>query len=495
MKRPPLKLFFSYAHEDQHVRDELDKHLDVLEREGLITVWWDGEITAGTRWSEAIEKHLRSSDVIIFLISPKFFESTFIMANELPIALELEKESEGQKRVISVIIEKTDAFDNSELNRMQRVPSGDLPLSECEDRVHALDQVVVEIRRTVLRIIIDAGGPFEFSCHAFTQAELARLEPKMRKQTSAGLQQLRKSLLSRVPKRKLDRNLLVASWCLARLASRRQTSESLYYLAQVVSAFDVVSLQKVARDLSGLRSLVDILGPEWGFVITDITLGAMGSNERFAILYYRPRVTFESISGSIVLPADSLINGQQFARTPLLASFRSGNVRFRVCSAHIRYGNDPRLRTAECETLANFLSRIAKRDKEEILLTGDFNLLREDSPVFEIFRQHGVDIPPETIHPTLWRSGKICDLIGHLNGDDENPRKLVVSSSGMVEIFEAVFREEDFKLYEDGIQTRISDVTGNSDRARFSAYMDWRKHQISDHLPIWVEYKIGFSVN
>ena len=74
MKRPPLKLFFSYAHEDRNVRDELDKHLDILEREGLVTVWWDGEITPGARWSEAIAHHLRSSDIIIFLVSPWFFE-------------------------------------------------------------------------------------------------------------------------------------------------------------------------------------------------------------------------------------------------------------------------------------------------------------------------------------------------------------------------------------------------------------------------------------
>lgn len=491
MKRPPLKLFFSYAHEDQGVRDELDKHLDVLEREGLITVWWDGEITAGSRWSEAIENHLRASDIIIFLISPRFFKSAFIMENELPIALELEKESEGQKRVISVLTERTNAFNESELSQMQRVPSGDLPLSECEDRIQAFYQVVVEIRRAVMRIIIEAGGPFEFGSHAFTHAELAQLEPKLRKRTSEGLRRLRSSLVRSVPKRRLDKNLLVASWCLDRLANPRQTIESLYYLAQVVSAFDVVSLQKVARNLNGLRSLIAILGPEWGFVITDITLGTVGANERFAILYYRPRVTFDNISGSIVLPADSLIDGQQFARTPLLASFSSGNVRFRVCSAHIRYGYDSRLRTAECETLSNFLSRIAERDKEEILLTGDFNLLRDDTPVLEIFRKHGVDIPPETVHPTLWISGKLCDLIGHLHGDAEHPRKLTVSRSTMVGIFDSVFRDEDFEQYEEAIQAQISGMDGNSDRARFSAYKDWKKHQISDHLPVWVEYEIG----
>ena len=480
MKRYPLKVFFSYAHKDHGFRNELDVHFDVLEREGIISVWWDGEITAGVRWSEAIEHHLRASDIIVFLISPEFFNSKFIMENELPIALELEKAFKGQKRVISVLTERTKQFDTSELSQMQRVPFGDLPISECEDRVQALDQVVAEVRRTVMQIIIDAGGPFEFGPHHFTQAELAQLQPNVRKRTGEGLRRLRSALVNSVPTRKLEKNLIVASWCLSKLAPSRMSTESLYYLAQVISSFDVVSLQKVARDLNGLRQLIDILGPEWGFVITDITLGAMGANERFAILYYRPRVTFENISGGIVLPADSLIDGQQFARTPLLASFSSGTIRFRVCSTHIRYGGDPRLRIAECDTLANFLSRIAARDKEEILLTGDFNILSNDSPVLELFREHGIDIPPNTVHPTLWISNKLCDLIGHLQGDVEYPRRLMVSRSSMVEIFNSVFRDEDLELY----------VTGDSERAKSSAYRNWKKNQISDHLPVWVEYEI-----
>ena len=202
--------------------------------------------------------------------------------------------------------------------------------------------------------------------------------------------------------------------------------------------------------------------------------------------------SFDNISGSIVLPGDSLIDGQQFACSPLLASFSSGNVRFRVCSAHIRCGYDSRLRAAECETLSNFLSRITERDKEEILLTGDFNLLRDhDTPALEIFRQYGIDIPPETVHPTLWISGKLCDLIGHLHGDAEHPLKLTVSRSAMVAIFDSVFRDEDFEHYEDAIQARISGVAGNSDRARFSANKDWKKHQISGYLPVWVDYDIG----
>jgi len=91
----------------------------------------------------------------------------------------------------------------------------------------------------------------------------------------------------------------------------------------------------------------------------------------------------------------------------------------------------------------------------------------------------------------FWISGKLCDLIGHVHGDIEHPRKLTVSRSAMVGIFDSVFRDEDLELYEEAIRARISGVAGNSDRARLLAYRAWRQHQISDHLPIWVEYEIG----
>jgi hypothetical protein len=44
----PLKLFYCYAHEDKSLRDELDAHLSGMKRQGLIKVWYDREILAGT---------------------------------------------------------------------------------------------------------------------------------------------------------------------------------------------------------------------------------------------------------------------------------------------------------------------------------------------------------------------------------------------------------------------------------------------------------------
>ena len=48
-----LKVFYSYAHRDKKLRDELATHLSGLQRQGIITGWYDGEIRAGSKWDGA----------------------------------------------------------------------------------------------------------------------------------------------------------------------------------------------------------------------------------------------------------------------------------------------------------------------------------------------------------------------------------------------------------------------------------------------------------
>ena len=43
----PVQIFFSYAHRDEALRNELAKHLDILRRQGVISTWHDRCITAG----------------------------------------------------------------------------------------------------------------------------------------------------------------------------------------------------------------------------------------------------------------------------------------------------------------------------------------------------------------------------------------------------------------------------------------------------------------
>ena len=42
----PVTVFFSYSHLDEALRDELEKHLSVLKRSGIIATWHDRRIGA-----------------------------------------------------------------------------------------------------------------------------------------------------------------------------------------------------------------------------------------------------------------------------------------------------------------------------------------------------------------------------------------------------------------------------------------------------------------
>jgi hypothetical protein len=51
-------LFFSYSHAGENLRDQLEKHLVALQRQGVLSSWHDRRITAGTELAEAIDGHL-----------------------------------------------------------------------------------------------------------------------------------------------------------------------------------------------------------------------------------------------------------------------------------------------------------------------------------------------------------------------------------------------------------------------------------------------------
>lgn len=87
-----LKAFISYSHEDNACRLELEKYLAPLKTGSYISLWSDNVILPGAKWNDEIVDNLRSSDIIIFLLSSNLLASDFVMSYELPIALELQKE-------------------------------------------------------------------------------------------------------------------------------------------------------------------------------------------------------------------------------------------------------------------------------------------------------------------------------------------------------------------------------------------------------------------
>jgi len=91
--RLPKKLFISYSSKNAEFIKRFITHLEVLKSMSIIEPWYDRMIEAGTKWDDSIKKEIKSADVIIFLLSPDFLATEYIMKTELPMAIE---QLEGQ---------------------------------------------------------------------------------------------------------------------------------------------------------------------------------------------------------------------------------------------------------------------------------------------------------------------------------------------------------------------------------------------------------------
>lgn len=95
------KVFFSYSHQDEELRDQLEVQLTMLKREGLIDAWHDRRLRAGDELNLEINKNLTESDVILLLVSPDFLASTYCYNIEKAHALK--RVQEGKRRERSAI--------------------------------------------------------------------------------------------------------------------------------------------------------------------------------------------------------------------------------------------------------------------------------------------------------------------------------------------------------------------------------------------------------
>lgn len=101
-----VNLFFSYSHKDESLRDQLETHLSLLKREGVINAWHDRQIGAGREWAGEVDVQLKSAQIILLLISSDFLASDYCYDVELKAALE--RHNSGEARVIPIILRPVD---------------------------------------------------------------------------------------------------------------------------------------------------------------------------------------------------------------------------------------------------------------------------------------------------------------------------------------------------------------------------------------------------
>src|SRR5882762_6578193 len=102
----PTEVFYCYSHKDEELRNQLDTHLKVRERSGIIKGWHDRKIEAGVRWEAEIDTQLNSAQVILLLVSADFIASDYCYGIELRRACE--RHATGEVRVIPIILRSCD---------------------------------------------------------------------------------------------------------------------------------------------------------------------------------------------------------------------------------------------------------------------------------------------------------------------------------------------------------------------------------------------------
>ena len=285
-----------------------------------------------------------------------------------------------------------------------------------------------------------------------------------------------------IPPRRTDYNLIIGTWNLRNFGrihprwtenpgSPKRNYRALASIAEIVRRFDVVAIQEVKRDTSGIRTLVDeFLGPSWGVLLSDVSCGDRGNEERLAYVYDRRRVTPSGLAGEIVLPPTPVGDpAEQFDRTPYIVGFRAGDEHFALLTVHIRYGGRPADRLGELQALARHTAselrdraKTAGSEEANLIVLGDFNIDQRGAgnPLFDAFVSTGLTVPDKlmNVKTTYGAEAKHYDQIAWFMGSMD---LLSENRAGVVDHSGTVFKELTARQVTD---------------------------RISDHFPLWVEF-------
>jgi len=146
MKEKPTRLFYSYSHKDENLRNELETHLKLLQRQGMIETWHDRKIEAGDEWKRKIDENLERADIILLLISADFIASDYCY--EIEMKRTLERHQNGEARVIPVIVRDCN-WRIAPFAKLQALPKDGKAVKKWPDKDSAWRNVAEGIERVV----------------------------------------------------------------------------------------------------------------------------------------------------------------------------------------------------------------------------------------------------------------------------------------------------------------------------------------------------------
>ncbi|HYU75142.1 MAG TPA: toll/interleukin-1 receptor domain-containing protein [Ktedonobacteraceae bacterium] len=142
----PIRIFYSYAHEDKRYQQRIKQQLGLLKNQGLITQFSDQDILPGQEWKNEVNKKLEDADIILLLVSPAFLDSEYCYTEEMMHAFQRNEAKEA--RIIPIIIRPCE-WKQSPLSKFQVLPSKGIPVNDWKPQDKAYHEIEIGIRKVV----------------------------------------------------------------------------------------------------------------------------------------------------------------------------------------------------------------------------------------------------------------------------------------------------------------------------------------------------------
>ena len=322
-----------------------------------------------------------------------------------------------------------------------------------------------------------------YPCEAITMVPHDKETPTFTYDLATERDALRATKRHRKIPAKTASKVLTATWNLTNFGFQKRTDNDLALMAEVMSWFDLISIQEIADDLTTLGALMGHLGAKYKVVLSDTA----GNDERAGFLYNSRKLERLEVAAEVAVPPSAHrhirmkgVSGSfsGFDRNPYLVAFRSKNLTFIAVSAHLFFGShsykDEDRRALEAYALARWASlknKGAGAYSENILIMGDLNLPKKDdsSPVFRALKKKGLMLPE---HSTQ---------IGSSLKDDKDYDQIMFHAGGMKKAYTGKSGVFDFD------RAPFFSSAWSRSEAYFGKTL---KRHIADHRPLWAEFNI-----
>jgi internalin A len=147
---PPVRIFVSYAHDDERQLKRLDAILDVLEQQYGLTSWSDKRLIAGDEWNEEILQRLDGMDIFLFIASQSSMVRPYIKDPELRRARE--RRDAGEIEIVAVKLEPCASDDDAFLGKLQRLAPKFKSIAEAPLKSVAWEQVRKDLLPVIKRV-------------------------------------------------------------------------------------------------------------------------------------------------------------------------------------------------------------------------------------------------------------------------------------------------------------------------------------------------------